>query len=315
MILTINIAVFIASILIIIYSAEKLVKSIASLSINFGVSTFLISLIFIGFDPENLAVTITGSAKHAYGIAMGSVLGSLMVAISLAFGIKIILSNVKFKTVSKTVLAIPVISLALLYVLSIDKVISRIDGFLLLATFMIAITYLFKLSKKGVDIKPEHEIEELFENSKLRVGKTRSVIVFIASLAGIVIGSELLINTAKPIIRFLGVSDTVFGMTILAFLISIEELARELPAALKGMPDVSFGNVAGSVMHFCLLNTGIAAIASPIMLNNLIVSFYMPLTLITTLFIMLVMLKKQLPKWSGFVLIALYALFVVRGFY
>jgi cation:H+ antiporter len=36
-------------------------------------------------------------------------------------------------------------------------------------------------------------------------------------------------------------------MTILAFLVSVEEIARELPAALKRRPEITYDNVVGSI--------------------------------------------------------------------
>ncbi|UGV40768.1 hypothetical protein J7W08_12110 [Methanococcoides orientis] len=78
--------------------------------------------------------------------------------------------------------------------------------------------------------------------------------LLLLSLTSIIIGSEMLVTGSDSIIGHLGLSDTVFGMTILAFIVSIEELARELPAAMKGRSEISFGNVVGSVLAFsCLM--------------------------------------------------------------
>lgn len=54
------------------------------------------------------------------------------------------------------------------------------------------------------------------------------------SLGRITVASGMVVRGSRAIIELLGISDTFYGMAILAFLISIEEVARELPAALKG---------------------------------------------------------------------------------
>ena len=74
----------------------------------------------------------------------------------------------------------------------------------------------------------------------------------------------MLVSGSETIIEHLGLSDTVFGMKILAFLVSMEELARELPAAMKGRPDISFGNVVGYMLAFFLFNAGIIVLVSPV---------------------------------------------------
>jgi len=307
------ILMFILGLGMVVYSAEKLVKGVVALSLRFGVSAFIISIIFIGFDPENLATGAAGSFENVYGIALGSILGAAMVAIGLAFGITALLAKIKFKKVSRQILLTPIIATILLYALSIDGVLSRIDGILLIIAFIIAIIYLFKASKRGIDIKPEEELEESLEEAE-KLSKWRSVIIFVLSLAGIIIGSELLVNGAKPIIQFLGISDTVFGMTILAFLISIEELARELPAARKGRADISYGNVAGSIFHFFLLNAGIIALVNPIQISPVVLTFYFPIVLATIIFTSLVMIKKEVPKWAGVILVLFYVLFILKGY-
>jgi len=311
--LIIPLLMFIVGLVMVIYSAEKLVKGIVGVSLGFGISAFLVSTIFVGFDPENLASGAAGAFENIYGIALGSILGAAMVAIALAFGITALFAKLKFKKVSKSVLLTPIIATVFLYALSIDGILSRFDGILLIAAFIGAIVYLIRASKKGLDIKPEGELEESLEEAE-KLSKLKSTIIFVLSLAGIIIGSELLVNGAKPIIQFLGISDTVFGMTILAFLISIEELSRELPAARKGRADISYGNVVGSIFHFFLLNAGIIALVNPIQISSIVLTFYFPVVLITVIFISLVMMRKEVPKWAGIVLILLYILFVVKGY-
>lgn len=311
--LIIPLLMLIVGLVMVIYSAEKLVKGVVGVSLGFGISAFLVSTMFVGFDPENLATGAAGAFENIHGIAFGSILGASMVAIALAFGASALLAKLKFKKVSKPVLLTPIIATVFLYGLSIDGLLSRFDGILLIVAFIAAVVYVTKASKKGLDIKPERELEESLEEAK-KLSKWKSITIFVLSLAGIVIGSELLVNGAKPLIQLLGISDTVFGMTILAFLISIEELARELPAARKGRADISYGNVVGSIFHFFLLNAGIIALVNPIQIDSIVLTFYFPIVLVTIIFTSLVMMKKEFPKWAGIILILLYVLFVIKGY-
>jgi hypothetical protein len=65
------------------------------------------------------------------------------------------------------------------------------------------------------------------------------------SLAAIVAGSEMLVTASSQFISRLGWSETLFAMTVLAFLVSVEEIARELPAAIQKRPDITYGNFSG----------------------------------------------------------------------
>lgn len=75
-----SILLFIAGLAIVVYFAEKLVKGAVGTSLGFGISAFLVSAVFIGFDPENLAVGAVGSFEGVAGIALGSIIGAAMVA-------------------------------------------------------------------------------------------------------------------------------------------------------------------------------------------------------------------------------------------
>ncbi len=308
-----SLTLFVLGLAVMIYSAEKLVKGVVGVSLGFGIPAFLVTAIFVGFDPENLAAGAAGAFEGLHGIAIGSVLGAIMVPIALAFGITALVARLKFKEVSKPILLTPVIAAVFLYVLSIDGILSRGDGILLIAAFVATVAYLLKASKKGLDIKPEGELEESLEEA-VELSKQKSALIFVLSLAGIAIGSQMLVSGAKPIIQMLGISDTVFGMTILAFLVSVEELARQLPAAMKGRADISYGNMLGSIFHFLLLNAGIIALVNPIQISPIVLTFYFPVVLVTIMFTSLIMAGKEVPKWAGIALILLYALFVIRGY-
>ena len=91
-----SILLFLAGLGLVIYFAEKLVQGAVGTSAGFGVSTFFISVLFIGFDPENLAVGAVGSYEAASGIALGSIIGAAMVAIAFAFGVTALIVPMDF---------------------------------------------------------------------------------------------------------------------------------------------------------------------------------------------------------------------------
>lgn len=65
---------------LVLFSAGRLVHGVLAFARNFGFSPFLVSVVFLGFDPENLAVGAVGTYEDAAGIAIGTIVGSAMVA-------------------------------------------------------------------------------------------------------------------------------------------------------------------------------------------------------------------------------------------
>jgi cation:H+ antiporter len=295
---------------LIIFFAEQLVKGVVGTSIGFGLSTFLLSVIFIGFDPDNLAVGTVASAEGAEGIALGSALGGAMVAVALAFGIAALVAPMTFAQVPPQVVAVPLLAVMLLAALARDGQLSRVDGGMLLAAFGLAVLYLVRLGRRGLDIQASGEVGHRLQKGNIP-GKWPSLGLFTLSLVAIVVGSELLVSGAQALLTRFGIADLPFGMTILAFLVSIEELERELPAARQGRPDISFGNVLGSILAFFLCNAGIIALVRPLPVDRTVLTFYLPRAFITIAAVSGVMLTKRVPRWAGGVLILLYAVFVV----
>src|SRR6056297_3026919 len=145
--LAVSIALFVVGLVLVIYFSEKLVKGVVGTSAGFGASAFIISVVFIGFDPENLAVGAVGSFESVSGIALGSIIGAAMVAVALAFGVTAIIAPMQFEEASRSVLAVPVAAVALFGLLSWDGLLSRIDGGILLAGFGVAVLSLIWMSR------------------------------------------------------------------------------------------------------------------------------------------------------------------------
>ena len=299
---------------LIIFFAEQLVKGVVGTSMGFGLSAFLLSVIFIGFDPDNLAVGTVASAEGVAGIALGSILGATMVAVALGFGLSALVAPMTFAQVPSQVLAVQMLAVVLLAALALDGQLSRTDGGLLLVAFGLAALYLVHLGRRGLDIKPSGEVGHRLQKGNIP-GKWPSLGLFLLSLVAIVVGSELLVSSAQALLARFQISDLPFGMTILAFLVSIEELERELPAARQGRPDISFGNVLGSILASLLCNAGIIALVRPVPIDRAVLTFYLPLAFITAAVVSGFMLTKRIPRWAGGVLILLYAVFVMGGWF
>ena len=111
---------FIVGLAMVLSLAEQLVKGVVGTSLNFGISAFMISVIFIGFDPDNLSVGAVASYEGVSGIAWGSIIGAAMVAIAFAFGVSALFAPMRFEKVPTQILAVPIGAVLLLGILGFD---------------------------------------------------------------------------------------------------------------------------------------------------------------------------------------------------
>ena len=294
---------------LVLFFAERLVDSTIGVSHRLGVSTFLISVVFIGFDPENLAVGAVASYEATAGIALGTIVGAAMVALALAFGITALIVPLDFERAPRRILVLPVGAVALVTLLALDGMLSRIDGAILLVGYVGAVALLLRWERQDIHVAPTEAVETEAEVDE-EAGLIGSVGWFVASLAGIVGGSEFLVRGARPVVEALGWTETTFGMTLLALLVSVEEVARGLPAALKGRPDISYGNVLGSALGFFGFNAGVIALVRPVPVDPVTQHFYLPVCAGTVLLIALLMWRRRVPRWGGGLLLLAYGVFV-----
>lgn len=307
-----SIVIIVAGLALVLFFAGRLVRGTIAFARGFGLSAFVVSVIFLGFDPENLAVGAVGTFEGAGGIALGTIVGSAMVAIALAFGITALVVPLRFEQAPRRILVVPILAVLLMSLLAWDERLSRLDGIILLAGYVAAIIYLVRLSRRGIDMRGIG-LGKNVEKAE-GIGRARAIGLLVLSLVMIIIGSELLVTGAMELIERFGLSQSLIGMTVIALAISIEEVARELPAAMKGRPEVSFGNVAGSVLTFFLFNAGIIALIRPLDIDNTTRQFYLPFAAGTVVLISAFLLFRRIPRWAGAVLVATYIGFVAGGY-
>jgi cation:H+ antiporter len=302
-----------AGLALVILCAERLVAGVVATSVGFGVSAFVVSVVFVGFDPEDLAVGAVAAGEGLPGIAAGSVIGAAMVAVGLAFGMTALLAPMRFAQAPRRVLGIPVAAVLLFGALAFDGTLSRTDGALLFTAFFLSVLGLLRLSRRGLDVRPTGEVAESLERG-IHASRARGLGLLLLSLAGLVVGSELLVAGSERLLARLGLSETVYGMTLLALAVSVEELARELPAARRGRPEITVGNVAGSILAFFLCNAGVIALIEPVSVDPTVLRFYLPVCLLTVAFAMGCLVTLRVPRWAGGVLLGAYLAFFVGAY-
>ena len=68
---------------------------------------------------------------------------------------------------------------------------------------------------------------------------------------------------ASSVATFLGISEPVIGLTVIAIGTSLPELAASVTSALKGHHDIALGNIIGSNLFNILLVMGNAGSIQP----------------------------------------------------
>lgn len=287
----------------VILGADKLTEGAAALARKMKMSEMIIGLTIVaaGTSAPELFSSLVSALKDKPDMAVGNVLGSNIFNAMLIVGCAAMVApmTITKSTVRKDI-PFAVFASMLLMALCADgfdsielkgKMISRIDGILLLIGFIVFMAYTLR-GAKGPDAP-----EASAASADMKVWK--SVLFVVLGLAGLVIGSNLFVDSASSVASSLGVSDGVIGLTIVAGGTSLPELATSVVAARKGQSAMAIGNVIGSNVFNILFILSLTAIISPMEINGItLVDISMLLGSILLLW-MFSFTKYTVARWEG----------------
>jgi len=306
----------ILGLILLIKGADLLVDGASSFARKLNVSDLVIGLTVVAFgtsSPE-LFVNIIASVKGNTEIAIANILGSNIANIFLILGISAIIFPLAVSkgTVWKEI-PLSLLAALLLAVMANDQLIdsagvsalTRIDGIVFIAFFIIFIYYTFSIAKR-VDVVSEHAPQKQYSLLK-------SSVLVVGGLVGLGIGAKLIVDGAVYMALKLGVSQSLIGLTIVAVGTSLPELATSTVAAYKKNAEIAVGNVVGSNIFNIFFILGLSSIIKPLPFqpgSNIDICVVVLASLLLFLW-MFTGKKRLLDRWEAIILLILYASYIV----
>ena len=318
--MVLNIFLLIVGFFILIKGADIFVDGASSMAEKFKVPKILIGLTIVAFGtsaPE-FAVSVKSIISNNHDIVLGNVIGSNILNILLILGVSSLIAplSVKSNTIKKELPILLLITCLFVVLLSdslFDKNVvnafTRSDGIILFLFFLVFIYYLISISLKKKD-------NEKIDDKKISL--TKSFVFTIIGIGMIILGSELVVNSATSIAKIIGVSAKLISLTIIALGTSLPELATSVVASKKAESDIAIGNVVGS----CIFNLGIV-IALPVSIFGGIdhINFNNLDVLVMLFSVILLFLfsadDKKITKKEGFIFLLIfliyYSIVIING--
>ncbi len=303
---------FIIGFFLLTKGADFLVRGAASLAKKLNLSKRAIGLTVVSFGttmPEFLVNTFSSVTGHS-PIALGNVLGTNIANTLLILGIAAVIRpiSVAKKTIFREIPANLFMVIAVLLLLSdtwfggAENSLSKLEGLLLIFLFL---GFLFTTLTGKTAIHTTESVEELSLSKSF--GFVFVGFIFLA------LGTDWVIQGAIAIAKFIGWSESVIGLTVIAVGTSLPELATAINASRHKNSEIIIGNVIGSnIFNLCWI-LGISATLSPIPLGPFlgVSAIFAP---IATLALLLAVIhgrkRRMLEKKEGAIFLALYALFL-----
>ncbi len=273
-------------------------SSIASL---LKIPTIIVGLtiVALGTSAPEAAVSITSSLTGSNALAVSNVIGSNMFNILMVIGIAALLGELVMEkqVLEKDLPFLVGITLLWAVFIVIGWDITNIEGIILLAIMVAYIAYLVYSTKKSGGAT---EVE------KPKYSLPYSIIFILVGLAGIVIGGDLVVDSASAIAMAFGMSETLVGLTIVAIGTSLPELVTSLTALRKGENQMVIGNVIGSNIFNILFVLGASSAISAIPLNSGMLIDVILMIFVTVLCFIFGKTQEKYDKKEGAILVILF---------
>ena len=284
--------------------ADRLTEGAATLARRMNVPEIIIGLTIVaaGTSAPEFFVSLVSALKGTPGLAVGNVVGSNTMNAMLIVGCAAMVApmTISRSTVRKDI-PFSVGASVLLFLLTIDSFLGRVDGILLLLGFAVFMYYTLSQAKVG----KAASVEDVKQ-----VNPWLSAFYVLVGLVLLVAGSNLFVDAASRVAFALDVSEGVVGLTIVAGGTSLPELATSVVAARKGQSAIAIGNVIGSNVFNILLILGTTALISPMQIQGItMVDMGMMLGSVSLVWLFSYT-RFTVERWEGAVLVVAYLIYL-----
>lgn len=295
--------------LLLIKGADFFVEGSSSVAKLLRVPTVIIGLTIVAFGtsaPE-LAVSISASLSGSNDIAVGNVIGSnifnLLVVIGacgvvmpMAIDKKILHGDFQFSILA---------AIVMLLLFAFDHKLGRADGIILLLLFAF---FLYKTVKNTLASRRAGGTDE---EAVEVISPVKSMVFILGGLAAIVYGGNRVVEAASAIAASFGLSQTLIGLTVVAFGTSLPELVTSIVASRKGENGLALGNVIGSNLFNILFVLATSAVISPLRVD--VLSTFDGLFLVASSIVIWFLAKSryEVSRKEGLVMVVMYAAYMV----
>lgn len=294
---------------LLVKGADFFVEGSSSIAKLLKIPSIVIGLTIVAFGtsaPE-AAVSISAGLKGANELAVANVVGSNIFNLLVVLGVCSLIKPIK---VDKSILIkeypMSLLAAAALLLMSADvffkagteNILTRSDGLILVLFFII---FMYTTVKSALSNRTQETEETTKRHSPLVSG-----IMSIGGLAGIIIGGQLVVNSASDIAASFGVSQNLIGLTIVAIGTSLPELVTSIVASRKGENEIAVGNVVGSNLFNVFFVLAASASLSPIPVTGESIVDMLVLIGVSLLAYLFLCTGKKIGRVEGGIMAAMY---------
>lgn len=304
-----HLVLFIAGILLLWVSSEIVIRKITPIAQFFRVNELVVTVLGVSVLSSLPELTVSGFAIAAGNadISVGNVIGSNFVTLTFVTALCVLIRPIDIhEQIKDRESSWMILSASLVMVLSLDGKLSRLDGIILILTYVPYIMTVIRAAMKEQHHHEEAPAGNIWIHALWAMG----------AIFGIIFSAKLALDNGEQMGLALGIPALTLGVILFAFGTSLPELAISLLATLRNKADVTIGEVYASNIFTQLVVLGICTLIRPIEISKGIIGFAMPFLVLSSVIIQIFVTSgKRLNRWEALGLMALYLVFLYSNFF
>lgn len=293
---------------------DFLVKGAVGFSKTMKISPLVVGMTVVAFgtsSPE-LVVSITSALDGNAGIAVGNVVGSNIVNISLILGLTVLIYPIIADRQTKRLdLPMMLLSTLILYFVVMDGIVNRYEGIVMAILLVVFTAYLVRYARNRSIAEGNKDWEDEVKTPSF----WKAMFFLLLGIVGLYFGAEWFVKGAVGIADLLlhgnPNKDTIIGVTVVAIGTSAPELVASTVAAYRRETDIALGNLIGSNIFNILMVLGLTAAITPTPVTHEMLTFDMWWAIGTALLLAAcIYIGHRIGRIKGVILILTYIAYV-----
>lgn len=304
------IILFLVGIALIVKGGDLFVDAASWIAEVSGVPKLIVgaTIVSLATTMPEMLVSVMAAADGKVDMSIGNAVGSVTANIGLIMAISLICIPAVIKRRDYLPKSVLMLAAAVFIVISGRR--GEIGIAASVGLVVIFAAFLWEnisSAKRSLAEKNEDEGAKGPKPEKREVVK--NLLMFAAGAAGIVFGADLLVDNGSELARYIGISERIIGVTVIAIGTSLPELITTITAIVKKESSLSVGNILGANILDLSLILPISSLVSgkalPIAATSAALDFPACL-LVGGVAVIPALIAGRFYRWQGVLLLLIY---------
>jgi cation:H+ antiporter len=296
------------SAVLLVGGAELFVENAAGAARRLGVTVLAVGILLAGAEPEELLTAVIAALRDRPGLAVGDALGANVTMLTACLGLAALIRPLGVGRRVRQYALMSAVAAALALLALLDGRVGRVEGGLLVTAYAGLVALVWWREREPPALGELAELDDGEADGEQR----RPAAALLLALVGVALmlaGGDLAVRGAERVVASLGRTDSAVGLTVLALATTAELFALVLSAARHDVPEIAVAGVVGSAVYNATATLGAAALARPLVVDDVLAPALLGLVL--PLVLLLVTRGGQLGRLAGAALALTYVGYVV----